>query len=161
MRQMYSYLHDESGDTPYSDRARRIRFNKFSALRHGDVLNVRTFVLHVLSCKQSFYVGTIQKTIARWPGNQLPDYKTACFFYSLNRVSDGRYIPYIKGISQKSCPIYLQELVKLPISRRCTYLKLRFFYLRYSMCCCTIVIDCLWGHISNFPAKTGRRGKIN
>jgi hypothetical protein len=48
---MYSYLHDESGDTQYSDRARRIGFDEFSALCHGDVVIVRTFVLRILSCK--------------------------------------------------------------------------------------------------------------
>ena len=35
---MYSYLHNESGDTQYSDGARRIPFDEFSALRHGDVV---------------------------------------------------------------------------------------------------------------------------
>ena len=44
---MYSYLHNESGDTQYTNRARRIRFDEFSALRHGDVVIVRTFVLCV------------------------------------------------------------------------------------------------------------------
>jgi hypothetical protein len=51
---MYSYLHKEFGDTQYSDRARRIRFDEFSALRNGDVVFVRTFVLCVLSCKSTF-----------------------------------------------------------------------------------------------------------
>jgi hypothetical protein len=50
---MYSYLHNESGDTQYSDRARPIHFDDFSALRHGDVVIVRTFVLRILSCKYS------------------------------------------------------------------------------------------------------------
>jgi hypothetical protein len=40
---MYSYLHNESGDTQYSDRARPIRFDDFSALRHGDFVIVRTY----------------------------------------------------------------------------------------------------------------------
>jgi hypothetical protein len=44
---MYSYLHNESGDTQYTNRARRIRFNKFFALRHGGVVILRTFVLCV------------------------------------------------------------------------------------------------------------------
>jgi hypothetical protein len=44
---MYSYLHNESGDAQYTDCARRIRFDEFSALRHGDVVIVRTFVLCV------------------------------------------------------------------------------------------------------------------
>ncbi len=66
---MYFYLHNESSDTQYNDRARRIWFGEFSALRPGDVVIVRTFVLCVLSCKLSFYVGTIQKTIARRPCN--------------------------------------------------------------------------------------------
>jgi hypothetical protein len=48
---MYSSLHNESGDTQYTDRARRNRFDEFSARRHGDVVIVRTFVLYVLSCK--------------------------------------------------------------------------------------------------------------
>ncbi len=48
---MYSYLRDESGDAQYSDRAHHIRFDEFSALRHGDVVIVRTFMLRVLSCK--------------------------------------------------------------------------------------------------------------
>ena len=48
---VYSYLHNESGVTQYTDRARHIWFDKFSALRHGDVVIVRTFVLCVLSCK--------------------------------------------------------------------------------------------------------------
>ena len=60
---MYSYLHNDSGDTQYSDGARRIRFDEFSALRHGDVVIVRTFVLCVLGCKSLFDVGTIRKTI--------------------------------------------------------------------------------------------------
>jgi len=60
---MYSYLHNESGDTQYTDLARRIRFDEFSALRHGDVVIVRTFVLCVMSCKSRDYVGTIWKTI--------------------------------------------------------------------------------------------------
>jgi hypothetical protein len=42
---MYFYLHNKSGDTQYSDRARRIWFEEFSALRHGDVVIVRTFAL--------------------------------------------------------------------------------------------------------------------
>jgi hypothetical protein len=66
---MYSYLHNESGDTQYSDGARRIRFDEFSALRHGDVVIVRIFVLCVLGCKWTLYVGTLQKTISRRPGN--------------------------------------------------------------------------------------------
>jgi hypothetical protein len=45
IRQMYSYLHIESGDTQYSDGARPIRFNEFSPFSHGDVVIVRTFVL--------------------------------------------------------------------------------------------------------------------
>jgi hypothetical protein len=53
---MYSYLHNESGDTQYSDGARRIWFDDFSALRHGDVMIVRTFVLCVLGCKWTLYV---------------------------------------------------------------------------------------------------------
>ncbi len=40
---MYSYLHNDSGDTHYSNRARPIRFDDFPALRHGDVVIVRTF----------------------------------------------------------------------------------------------------------------------
>jgi hypothetical protein len=48
---MYSYFHNESGVTQYTDKACRIRFDEFSALRHGDVVIVRTFVLCVLSCK--------------------------------------------------------------------------------------------------------------
>ncbi len=60
---MYSYLHNESGDTQYTDCARRIRFDEFSALRHGDVVIVCTFVLCVMSCKSRDYVGTIRKTI--------------------------------------------------------------------------------------------------
>jgi hypothetical protein len=60
---MYSYLHSESGNTQYTDRARRIRFDEFSALRHGDVVIVGTFVLCVMSCKSKDYVGTIGKTI--------------------------------------------------------------------------------------------------
>jgi hypothetical protein len=66
---MYSSLHNESGDTQCSDGARPIRFDSFSAFRHGDVLIVRTLVLCVLGCKRTFYVGTIQKTISRRPGN--------------------------------------------------------------------------------------------
>jgi hypothetical protein len=56
---MYSYLHNDSGDTHYSNRARLIRFDEFSAPRHGDVVIVRTFVLCVLGCKSLFDVGTI------------------------------------------------------------------------------------------------------
>jgi hypothetical protein len=48
---MYSYLHNKSGDTQNTDRARCILFDEFSALRHGDVVIVRTFVLCVLSCQ--------------------------------------------------------------------------------------------------------------
>jgi hypothetical protein len=48
---MYFYLNNESGDTQYTDRPRRIWFDEISALRHGDVVIVRTFVLCVLSCK--------------------------------------------------------------------------------------------------------------
>ena len=60
---MYSYLHNESGDTQYTDRARRIRFDEFSALRHGDVVIDCAFVLCVMSCESRDYVGTIRKTI--------------------------------------------------------------------------------------------------
>ncbi len=42
---------NKSGDTQYSDGARRIWFDDFSALRHGDVVIMRTFVLCVLGCK--------------------------------------------------------------------------------------------------------------
>jgi hypothetical protein len=48
---MYFYLHNESGDTQYSDCARPIRFDEFSDLRRGDAMVVRTFVLCVLACK--------------------------------------------------------------------------------------------------------------
>ncbi len=51
MRYMYSYLHNESGDTQYTGRTHRNRFDEFSALCHGDVVIVRTFVLCVLSGK--------------------------------------------------------------------------------------------------------------
>ena len=51
---MYSYLHNKFGDTQYSNCARRIWFDEFSALCHGDVVIVRTFVLCVLSCKSTF-----------------------------------------------------------------------------------------------------------
>jgi hypothetical protein len=61
---MYSYLHNDSSDTHYSDRARPIRFDEFSAPRYGDVVIVRTFVLCVLGCKSLFHVGTIRKTIS-------------------------------------------------------------------------------------------------
>ena len=57
---MYSYLHNKSGDTQYTDRARRIGFDEFSALRHGDVVIVHTFVLCVMSCKSRDYVGTMK-----------------------------------------------------------------------------------------------------
>ena len=67
---MYSYLHNEPGDTQCTDRPRLIRFDEFSALRHGDVVIVRTFVGCVLSCKSTLYVGTIQKTICA-PARQL------------------------------------------------------------------------------------------
>jgi hypothetical protein len=60
---MHSYLHNNSGDTHYSDRACPIQFDEFSAPRHGDVVIVRTFVLWVLSCKSLFHVGIIRKTI--------------------------------------------------------------------------------------------------
>ncbi len=60
---MYSYLQYESSDTQYSYHTRRIWFDEFSALRHGDVVIVRTFVLCVMSYKSRDYVGTIQKTI--------------------------------------------------------------------------------------------------
>jgi hypothetical protein len=49
--------------------AHRIRFNEFSALCHSVVEILRTFVLCVLGCKWNPYVGTIQKTISRQPGN--------------------------------------------------------------------------------------------
>ncbi len=48
---MYSYLHNESGNTQYTNRAHRNRFDEFSALCHCDVVIVRTFVLCVLSGK--------------------------------------------------------------------------------------------------------------
>ena len=67
---MYSYLHNEPGDTPCTDRARGNRFDEFSALCHGDVVIVRTFVGCELSCKSTLYVGTIQKTICA-PARQL------------------------------------------------------------------------------------------
>jgi hypothetical protein len=57
---MYSYLHNKSGDTQYTDRARCIGFDEFSALRHGDVVIVHTFVLCVMSCKSRDYVGTMK-----------------------------------------------------------------------------------------------------
>jgi hypothetical protein len=70
MRWLSSYLQHDSRDTQYTDRARRIRFDEFSALRHGDVVIVRTFVGSVLSCKSTLDVGTIQKTICA-PARQL------------------------------------------------------------------------------------------
>ena len=45
---MYSYLHNEPGDTQCTDRARLIRFDEFTALCHGDVVIVHTFVGCVL-----------------------------------------------------------------------------------------------------------------
>jgi hypothetical protein len=67
---MYSYLHNEPGDTQCTDRARLIRFDEFTALCHGDVVIVHTFVGCVLSCKSTLYVETIQKTICV-PARQL------------------------------------------------------------------------------------------
>jgi hypothetical protein len=69
---MYSYLHNDSDDTHYSNRARPIRFDEFSAPRHGDVVIVRTFVLWVLGCKSLFDVGTIRKKgkIVKFPSLQ-------------------------------------------------------------------------------------------
>jgi hypothetical protein len=61
---MHSYLHNKSGDTQYSNGARCIQF---SALRHGDGVIVRPFVLCVVGCKWTLYVGTLQKTISRRP----------------------------------------------------------------------------------------------
>ena len=58
---LYSYLHNESGNTQYSYHARRILIDDFSALRHGGVVVVRTFVLCVLGCKLILYVGIIRK----------------------------------------------------------------------------------------------------
>ena len=58
---LHSYLHNESGDTQYSYHARRILIDDFSALRHGGAMVVRTFVLCVLGCKSTLYVGTIRK----------------------------------------------------------------------------------------------------
>ena len=60
---MYSYLHNDSGNTHYSNRARPIRFGEFSAPHHGDVVIVRTFVHCVLGCKSLFDIGTTRKTI--------------------------------------------------------------------------------------------------
>ncbi len=54
---MYSYLHKEFGDTKYSYHARRILIDGFSALRHGDAMVVRTFVLRVLGCKWTLWCG--------------------------------------------------------------------------------------------------------
>jgi hypothetical protein len=58
---LYSYLHNESGNTQYSYHARRISIDDFSALRHGGAMVARTFVLCVLGCKSTLYVGTIRK----------------------------------------------------------------------------------------------------
>jgi hypothetical protein len=67
---LYSYLQKEFGDaTQYSYHACRILIDDFSALHHGDAMVVRTFVLCVLGCKSTLYVGTIGKTISRRPGN--------------------------------------------------------------------------------------------
>jgi hypothetical protein len=55
-----SYLHNEFVDTKYSYHARRILINDSSALRHGDAMAVCTFfVLCVLGCKSTIYIGTI------------------------------------------------------------------------------------------------------
>jgi hypothetical protein len=59
----------EFGHTQYSYHARRNLIDDFSALRHGDAMVVRTFVLCVLGCIGTPYVGTIRKTISRRPGN--------------------------------------------------------------------------------------------
>ncbi len=56
---LYSYLHKEFVDTKYSYHARQILIDNFSALRHGDAMVVRTFVLCVLGCKSTLNVGTI------------------------------------------------------------------------------------------------------
>jgi hypothetical protein len=66
---LYSYLQKEFGDTKYSFHARQILIDDFSALCHGDAMVVRTFVICVLGCKWTPYVGTLGKTISRWPGN--------------------------------------------------------------------------------------------
>jgi hypothetical protein len=44
---MYFYLHNESGNTQYSDGAHPIRLDLFSTFCHGDVVIVRTLVLFV------------------------------------------------------------------------------------------------------------------
>jgi hypothetical protein len=51
--------------TPASPQAQTslIWLDEFSALRHGDVVIVRTFVLCVMSYKSRDYVGTIRKTM--------------------------------------------------------------------------------------------------
>jgi hypothetical protein len=75
-----SYLHYDSSDTHFSYHTRRIWFDEFSALHHGDVVIVRTFVLCVMSCKSRDYVGTIQKTILSIYHIYLPNYKKVCPF---------------------------------------------------------------------------------
>ena len=80
---LYSYLHNESGNTQYSHHARRILIDDFSALRHGGAMVVRTFVLCVLGCKSTLYVGTIQKNYFA-PARQL-EYslsQTLSFFFA-------------------------------------------------------------------------------
>ncbi len=89
---MYSYLHNESGDTQYNDRARRIRFDEFSALRHGDVVIVRTFVLCVMSCKSRDHVGTIEKPICLFSTFIDPITRKSVVFDCLNRLSYGNVL---------------------------------------------------------------------
>jgi hypothetical protein len=50
-------------DTQYSYRASQFWFHKISALRHGDVVVVPTFVGCVLRWKLEVYVGTKEKII--------------------------------------------------------------------------------------------------
>jgi hypothetical protein len=69
MRWLSSYLQHNSRDTQYSYHVHRTLIDEFSAIHHGDVMVLRSFVGCVLSCKSTLYVGTIQKLFARQPGN--------------------------------------------------------------------------------------------
>jgi hypothetical protein len=70
MRWLSSYLQHDSRDTQYSNRVHRTLIDEFSAIHHGEVMVLRSFVGCVMSCKSTLYVGTIQKTICA-PARQL------------------------------------------------------------------------------------------
>ena len=133
---LYSYLHNEFGDTHYSYHARRILIDDFSALPHGGAMVVRTFVLCVLGCKSTLYVGTIQKNYFA-PARQL-EYslsQTLSFFIA--------YAAYPTVVS-KWRPQQASDWIPHP-------------YWMYTMCFGTLICClCIWVHpCSDTPLQVG------